>query len=198
MLHRPFFSEKRPNVTIFLPKVCPLFQQNLTKIVVDIPLGKKCFTSEKVMYYFVNFNFFGVKHLFLRRYNFHFFLSEMVEMYPFRPFSVENTIVYREEFSKLKHSNYDCYIVLFFSQKQAKCNHFSTEGMSTFSEISDKKSGRYTFGKNVSLRKNECFTSKNFNIPEVKHLYLRRYSFHFFCPKRLKCNHIGHFLLKIP
>ena len=119
-------------------------------------------------------------------------------MYPFRPFSVENTIVYREEFSKVKHSNYACYIVLFFSQKQAKCNHFSTEGMSTFSEISDKKSGRYTFGKNVSLRKNECFTSKNFNIPEVKHLYLRRYSFHFFCPKRLKCNHIGHFLLKIP
>ena len=120
-------------------------------------------------------------------------------MYPFRPFSVENTIVYREEFSKVKYSNFAYYIVLFFfSENKPNVTIFLPKVCLLFQKFQTKKVVDIPSGKNVSLRKNECFTSKNFNIPEVKHLYLRRYSFHFFCPKRLKCNHIGHFLLKIP
>ena len=111
-----FFSEKRPNVTIFLPKVCPVFQQFRTKKVVDIPLGNKCITAENSMYYLRKFSFFRSETFVFTMVYLPLFLSEMVEIYPFRQFSVENTIVYREEFSKVKHSNYACYIVLFLAK----------------------------------------------------------------------------------
>ena len=86
----------------------------------------------------------------------------------------------------------------FFRKNKPNVTIFPPKVCLLFQKFQTKKVVNIPTGKNVSLRKNECFTSKNFNIPEVKHLYLRRYSFHFFCPKRLKCNHIGHFLLKIP
>ena len=153
-----FFSEKRPNVTIFLPNEND--QNGYFSAVSDKKSGR--FTFGRKMFNFEKTNVLLRKNLNFPKWNIFSRKRKPTIFFVKKCSNVTILVIFwwkrtRKQRWIFKSETFKFCLLHrpFFYRKKAKCNHFFTEGRPTFSAVSEKKSGRFTLGrKNISPQKN--------------------------------------------
>ena len=150
------------------------------------------------MYYFGKFSFnrsetFVFTKIYLP-------LPKWVKCNHFGHFLLKTPLVYRKNFQKWSIQLLPATSSFFFSEKGQMEPFFYQRFVHFFINFGQKKWSIYIpLGQGQKFFTSEKFMYFwKFDFSEVKHLFLPTYTFHFFCPKWLKCNHFGHVLLKTP